>query len=88
MLSSRRDKGGREERGRVFVEFFNVETILVHFRLEIGSDLCLLRVLKLLVLLPYTLAELGMGQREFLALSWCGLLNKKTSINCIQQTNP
>ena len=61
------------------MKFFDVETILVHFRFEIGSDLCLLGLLKLLVLLPHTLAEFGMGQREFLALSWCGLLNKKIS---------
>ena len=76
MLGSRRDVGGREERGRVTVKLFDVETILVHFCFESGGDLCPLGLLKLLVLLPNSLAELGMGERKLLALGWCGLLNK------------
>lgn len=76
MLGGRRDVGGREERGRVSVKFFDVEMILVHFCFEIGGDLCPLGLLKFLVLLPNSLAELGMGERELLALGWCGLPNK------------
>ena len=43
------------------MKFFNVETIFVHFRFEIGDDLCPLGLLNFLVFLSYTFAELGMG---------------------------
>ena len=82
MVASRRDVGGREDRGRVLVKFFDVEAILMHFGFEIANDLCPLGLLKFLVFLPYTFSELGMGQRQFLALSWCTLLQKE-DINTI-----
>ena len=77
MLASRRDKRGRENSGRVFVKFFDVAPILVHFSLEVGIDLCPLGVLKLLVLFAYSLAELGVGKKQFLVVNLCALLQWK-----------